>query len=148
MEPATTQAAPARVSVGETVAFDTRVTPNGVENLAGAAFSVRYDPSALEVASIVHIDSTLEFAFPTLLDNQEGNAGFAAITFTPLAGDQEPFDFATVTFRAKSSPGGGVYQVVFEFDPRGDKTAVTDSEGRQLLDVTQDYTGAWIEIVP
>ena len=148
MVPPTSQTAPATMSVGSTQEFTVLLDPNGVGDLVGVQFSIRFDPNALEVIGITHVNTTLDTGIGSLVNNNDGTAKFAAFTVSPLGVEQEPFEFATVTLGAKAVPNGGIALVVFEFAQDGSGTSVSDTLGRELLKVSGDFTGAWIEIVP
>ena len=148
MVPATSQAAPDTMSVGSTQEFTVVLDPNGVGDIVGVQFSVRFDPNVLEVIGVTHINTTLNTGIGSLVNNNDGTAIFAAFTVSPLGVEQQPFQFATVTLGARAVPEGGVARVVFEFAQNGSRTSVSDTLGRELLKVSGDSTGAWIEIVP
>ena len=148
MERATTQADPATVAVGGTITFDVRVGPSGEENIAAAQLAIRFDSNILEVINVTPDPATLQASLGNpVIDAADGTgtAFFAAFTFAALSAEQGPFRLATIQFRAKG-PEGSVTQVIFQVD-KDRKTAVVNDGGEIVLDETQDYTGAWIEIV-
>ena len=145
--------APADIQVGSFGDFQVWVNPNGIGDIAGAQFSISYDPAVLEVAGITETGTTLPLTVPPVIDNAAGIALFAAFNTTPLAASQAAFPFATVTFKAKTlPPAGATTDVVFEFaldpEPIGSKTSVTNTLGDELLGVTGPFLGTRIVIKP
>ena len=143
--PTTSQAAPQTGSLGSTVDFGVRANPNGIGDIVGVQFFIRFDPAVLELVSITHINTTLQSPSPIRINDVAGTALFAAFTTTPLSPGQEAFDFATLSFMAKTTGDGT--QVIFEVGGEG-KTFVTDTLGQNLLADTADFIGAWITVVP
>ena len=123
-----------------------RLDPNGIEDIVGPQFAIKFDPTKLEVVSLNHIEGTFTQLAGSRINNEAGIAKFAAFTTEPLAGEQVPFDFATITFEAKASSEVGATAVVFEFAGDGSKSSVTDTSGRELLKETANFVGAWISI--
>ena len=119
-----------------------KLEPNGASEIVGVQIAVTFDASALEVIGIEHITDTLPIGVGPIIDNTEGTVRFAAFTMAPLGSGQGPFDFATITFRAKSASEG----TEVRFEVGAGKTSVADTSGRELLRNMADFLGAWIKV--
>ena len=130
---------------GATGDFNVRVDPNGVAGITGAQFAIKFDPSALQLKSITHVNTRLELSATPAIDNTVGTAIFLAFTLTALTGDHPAVDFATVRFKAKAAAPPGSTDVIFEWADGGKKTAVA-GPGGNVLKNTGDYLAVRINI--
>ena len=143
LTPATTEQAPTTVTVG-----------NSMEVTAASAI-LEFDPQYLEVVDAVanipgvQVNSHPDNPLSQFVIEREANNVAGRIFFTSGAFDEatEDFNLAIITFRGvAATPADEDTLVTFQVD-NGNETAAS-VDGRQLLENTEDFTGAWITVVP
>ena len=92
-----------------------------------------------------HVNTVLGSATPIVVDPDAGILRFGAFTTTPLPVDQQPFVIANIAVTANGTTGETL--LGFRVGGAGD-TFVVERASDNLLAETDDYTGAWIEVVP
>ena len=158
MLPSSAGDAPKEIPPGETLEFTVQLLPLG-EEVTGFNLSMTFaaqflevldsDPDRMGVQIASHPDNPLSLVLTNRVDNDKGRITFAAGS---LPGSAElisgAVNLAVITFMAKDVPTtpGSPTEVVFLVD-NGRETAISKS-GKQLLENTSNFTGAWIKIIP
>ena len=129
-----------------------QVRTNGLE-VDTVQIVIRFNPRFLEVdgARITpHPDSLLkDFTVENDADNVGGILRYAIVNSPFVSGSVSGnFDLATVTLRGKTvTPEGGVTEVAFLVDDKEEGTSAL-SGGDHRLKNRDDFTGAWIRVIP
>lgn len=142
------------MSLGGTQDLIVQVRTNSLE-VAAVSIVVRFDPRFLEVVdanqSIAgvqiapHANSLLS---QFILENQVDNgSGLIRYTVGNVQGVSGNFSLAVVTIQGKAlTPEGGLTEVVFLVDESNETAA--SAVGTALLKNREDFTGAWIRVIP
>ena len=163
-DPDTSPENPAVMPAGSTRDFIVRVLPHHLDvNTVG--LSIKFDPVHLRVVDPntnqpndqieLHAESPLTFR---LINSADNTAGTIRFTYSILNSTvRDPFNFAIITFQAKdvltgpsppasAGPPTEVEFVVNEVVPDSE-TFISDTTGRSFLKNTDDFTGAWVDVV-
>ncbi len=121
------------------------------------SLSMRFDPTYLEVVDQdpgelgvqigIHPDNPLTLGpIENEADNVAGTIRYTVASFTDVSGD---FNVAIITFLAKDTPTDIGIPTEVEFVVSGDNETVLTGppDFVQILENTNDFTGAWIELV-
>ncbi len=152
--PATTQTSPKIMTLGGTADFTVRVLPGGAL-VNSVTISMRFNPTFLEVVDQnpltpaveirPHPANPLNFGVTeNIADNINGTILFTA---GHPSGASVDFNFAVVTFQAKNTETVVNIPTEVEFlVDDGNDTAVAAGAGHSVLENTEDFTGAWVEV--